>query len=105
MAERPETVLTATSLTTIGDQGGLPPRRCSSRAVASRHAQIRSRTDRLSGNEHLEIYVRADRNPGPSNNSELLACRDGSFALSKRWGDHAQMAVDSDEAIVLHQDF
>jgi hypothetical protein len=34
--------------------------------------------------------------------TELLARRDGSFALSKRWGGHAQVAVDADETIVLH---
>jgi hypothetical protein len=47
----------------------------------------------------------ADSHSSSSNNTELLACRDGSFALSKRWGGHAQVAVDGDEAIVLHQDF
>jgi hypothetical protein len=34
------------------------------------------------------IETRADRDSGSSNNTELLARRDGSFALSKRWGGH-----------------
>ncbi|MGD0104808.1 MAG: hypothetical protein ABSC06_12310 [Rhodopila sp.] len=41
-----------------------------------------------------------DSYPRSSNDTELLACRDGCFGLSKRWGDHAQVAVDGDEAIV-----
>jgi hypothetical protein len=79
--------------------------RRSSFAVAFRHTQIRSRIDRLSGYQHLEIYMRADSDSRSSNNTELLACRDGSFALSKRWRGHAQVAVDGDEAVVLDQDF
>jgi hypothetical protein len=38
--------------------------------------------ERLSGHEHLEIYVRADSDSSSSNNTELLARRDGPFALS-----------------------
>ena len=51
------------------------------------------------------IETRADRDSCSSNNTELLARRDGSLALSKRWGGHAEVAVDADEAIVTHQDF
>ena len=47
----------------------------------------------------------ADGDPSSSNHTEPLARRDGSFALSERWGGHAQVAVDADEAMVLHQDF
>ena len=49
--------------------------------------------------------MRADSDSSSSNNTELLACRDGSFTLSHRRGGHAQLAVDGDEAVVLHQDF
>jgi hypothetical protein len=80
-------------------------RRRSSLVAAFRNSQIWSRIDRPSGHEHLEINVRADRNSSSSNDAELFACRDGSFALSKRWGGHTQMTVNCNEAIVLHQDF
>jgi hypothetical protein len=74
-------------------------------SVAFRYAQIRSRINRLSGDEHLKIYVRADSDSSSSNNTKFLACRDGFFAFSKRWGGHPQVAVDGNEAFVLHQDF
>jgi hypothetical protein len=64
-----------------------------------RYTQIWSRIDRLSGLEHLKIDVRADGDSSSSNNTELLAWGNGSFALGKRWGGRAQMAVDADEAI------
>ncbi len=49
--------------------------------------------------------MRADSDFSSSDNFELLACRDGSFALGKRWGVHAQVTVDGDETTVLRQDF
>ena len=40
-----------------------------------------------------------------SHDAELLTRRNRPFALSKSRGDHSQVAIDGDEAIVLHQDF
>jgi hypothetical protein len=49
--------------------------------------------------------MHTNRDSSSANDTELLACRDGSFALSKRWSGHAQAALDGNKAIVLHQDF
>jgi hypothetical protein len=55
------------------------------RVVAIRYTQIRRRINRLSGDEHLKLDVRADGDSCSSNNTELLACGNGSFALGKHW--------------------
>jgi len=47
----------------------------------------------------------ADGHPSSTDDTEFLAPRDRLFALSESWCDHAQVAVDADEAIVPHQDF
>ena len=75
------------------------------RGSAQGHLEVRRRIDRLAGQDHLEIDMRAGNHPGPADNPELLAGGDCPFSTGERRCDHAQMAVDAHEAIVLHEYF
>ena len=81
-----------------------PAGRCSS-PDARRDTQIGRRIDGVSGHAHLEKDMRANTDAASPDDTEFLAGRDGSLALSKGWGEHAEVAVDADEAIMLHEDF
>jgi hypothetical protein len=89
------------SATALADQHGR--RDLSSLAGAIRDTQVWSRINRLSGDQHLKYRCVPTVTSVLPTTPSFSAPRDRSFALSKRWSGQTRVAVDSDEAIVLHQ--
>ena len=59
--------------------------------------------DRPAVQDHLEIQMRTQADAGPADNPKLLARRNRALSFGKRRRDHAEMAVDADEAVMLDQ--
>ena len=74
-------------------------------AVAFWHAEIGRRVHRPAGQQHLEVQVHAVGQAAMADDAQLLARRDSGFAFGQGGRDHAEMAVDPDETVVLHHHF
>src|SRR5690242_8424208 len=74
-----------------------------SSAVAKRHAEKRRGVDRVPVLQHFEIDMHAVRYAAMAHHADLLAGRQDTLAVGDCRRDHAEVAVDTDEAIMLHQ--
>ena len=74
-------------------------------AIALRDAEIRRRVHWRSGQQHREIQMHAERYTCMTNDSELLTGGNRCLAGDEGWADGAEMTVDADESIMLHQHF
>jgi len=68
-----------------------------------REAEVRRWVHRFPIQNHLEVQVRPRGDASPADHPQFLTRRDGTLAFGKGRGDGAKMAVDADEAVMLHQ--
>lgn len=71
--------------------------------TAERNIEVLCRIDRPSRQDHAEKQVSSGRNTCPPDHAQFLAGRDRPLSLGKGRHDHAEVAVDAQEAIVLDQ--
>jgi hypothetical protein len=71
--------------------------------TAERNTEVLRRIDRPSRQDHPEEQVSSGRNACPPDHSKFLASRNHVLSFGERRHDHAEVAVDAEEAIVLDQ--
>jgi hypothetical protein len=74
-------------------------------SVAGRYPDVRRRIDGLSSQVHLEIQMRTRGDACSAHLADLLAGCQVVLSLGDRGRDHAEMAVNANEAVVLNQHF
>jgi hypothetical protein len=71
--------------------------------TAERNIEVLCRIDRPSRQDHAEKQVSSGRHSCPPDHAKFLASCDRALSLGEGRHDHAEVAVDAQEAIVLDQ--
>lgn len=100
---QPRLILVVLPCFAVGIQGSR--QRSADSPVAVRYSDVRCRIDRLSSQVHLEIQMRTGGHTCNAHRAKLFAGRNGALSLGKRRGDHAEMTINANEAVVLNQHF